>query len=132
MNAEQAVREAWPTVYCNSYDGLDLHVVTLVNETHTTYIKQVESASLDEAWTAALAYTEERGEQIRLKWEEIDSTKSDVRWFAQGGQLEDRRQEAIHQRILTTLEQQYADLVRPMRAEWVEKVTKEKKCLMNR
>ena len=68
----------------------------------------------EEAWEEAWKWREERLRAIAEVREEIDSTQSDVRWFAQGVQVEDCKQEEIHRRILSRLQAALADLERGM------------------
>jgi hypothetical protein len=66
-------------------------------------------------WQAAREFTEQRLEEIRQVEAEVDAAYSDVRWFAQGAQYEDKEQEAIHLRILAREQAALAALKRGLK-----------------
>jgi hypothetical protein len=89
----------------------------------------------EDMWSAAAAFTYERAEQIRQKAREIDAlclnSYAGHEAFVHtiegySGERLVNRVRHHHQlcRILSTLQQQYAELVRGMKPEWVESVVK--------
>lgn len=107
--AEARVRSAWDLVHRCDGSYRDYSAGTIL-------LQIVNSKWLDfPSWEAALAFTTQHKRKIADLEEEIDSAKSDVRWFAQGGAIEDHQQEEIHKRTLARLESALAKAKRGMR-----------------